>query len=64
LKRIGLNYLAIFSVFFVGNLILNAIFKPDLNIGTAFSVAFGVSSGMAIVEYYLTKKLKKRRRFN
>lgn len=59
LKRIGLRFLALLSVFFVGNLILNVIFKPDVDVGTAFLVSFGASTGVALVEYYLLRKKRK-----
>lgn len=35
-----------FSVFFIANLIVNALFKHNLNIDTAFSVALGCSLGI------------------
>lgn len=59
MKRIGIRFLVLFSVFFIGNLILNAIFKPDLEVRTAFLVAFGTSTGIALVEYYLMRKKRK-----
>jgi hypothetical protein len=59
LKRF-LRFFSLFIVLFTGNLIVNKLFKDYWNIDTAFSVAFGCSIGMAIVDYYLTKKAKKK----
>lgn len=56
LKRILYKSLAYFSGFFICNLMINAIFKPSLNVLTAFSVALGTSVGIAFVEYYINKK--------
>jgi hypothetical protein len=49
-----------FFAFFIGNLILNAVFKDDLNIGTAFSVALGFSMGLAFIGYFVEKKMNKK----
>jgi hypothetical protein len=49
LKRTIIKFSMYFFAFFIGNLILNAVFKDDLNIGTAFSVALGFSVGLAFI---------------
>ncbi|WP_368658511.1 hypothetical protein AB3Z07_03425 [Metabacillus halosaccharovorans] len=56
MKRILYKSLAYFLGFFICNLIINAIFKPSLNVLTAFSVALGTSLGIAFVEHYIAKR--------
>ncbi|WP_248278531.1 hypothetical protein [Bacillus sp. DNRA2] len=48
-----------FSVFFIGNLIVNALFKHNLNIQTAFSVALGGSLGITGFSFLTKTKLIK-----
>ncbi|TDK54054.1 hypothetical protein E2K98_29810 [Bacillus salipaludis] len=55
-----LRFFLVFLVFFISNLVVNILFKHNWNVDTAFSVAFGTSLGIAIVYYYITKKLKKK----
>ena len=43
-------------LFFTLNMIVNIAFKPSLNVGTALSVALGVSAGMVISEYRRDRK--------
>ncbi|WP_153730772.1 hypothetical protein [Sporosarcina obsidiansis] len=60
MKRTILKFFMYFLLFFSLNLLVNAWFKPTLNVLTAFSVAFGTSAGIAWVEYYVTRKLAEK----
>ncbi|MBA9042343.1 putative membrane protein YccC [Bacillus aryabhattai] len=53
------RFLFTFTFFFISNLIVNAFFKHNLNILTAFSVAFGSAFGLLLVEIYAIKKVFK-----
>lgn len=64
LKRTIIKFLMYFFAFFIGNLILNAVFKDDLNIGTAFSVVLGFSTDLAFIGYFVEKKMNKKWRIN
>jgi len=48
-----------FWVLFIGNLVINAVFKQDLNVLTAFSVALGVSWGIFYFGPYVYGKFSK-----
>jgi len=58
LKKFALKFLTYFLVFFVGNLIINILFKSQADLLTAFSTAIGVSFGLAVIEFYTNKKSK------
>ncbi len=58
MRRISINFLICFSALFIINLIFNAIFKPDLDIITAFSTALGVSSGYIFIGHFVSEKLE------
>lgn len=65
MKRFVLRFLIYFSLFFIMNLVTNTLFKDDPNVLTAFSVALGVSFGIAFFEYSGTKKrLKKEEKYS
>jgi hypothetical protein len=53
------RFLLYFLVIFLGNLIVNAIFKHNLNVLTAFSVAFGCSMGITGFGFLRKTKLVK-----
>jgi len=58
LKKAILKFVIYFSIFLIGNLIINILFKPHIDFLTAFSTAVGVSLGIATVELYTNKKSK------
>ncbi|OCA81610.1 hypothetical protein A8F94_22345 [Bacillus sp. FJAT-27225] len=45
-------------LFFTLNLIVNALFKSSLHVGTAFSVALGMSLGITYSVYRSSRKKK------
>jgi len=53
------RFILTFVFLFISNLIVNALLKHNLNILTAFSVAFGCAFGLFLVEIYAIKKLFK-----
>lgn len=53
------RFILTFVFLFISNLIVNALLKHNLNILTAFSVAFGCALGLFLVEIYAIKKLFK-----
>lgn len=54
-KRIY-KFLGYFLLFFSINLVVDILFKDDLNIVTAFSVALGVSGGIVYFGPFLGRK--------
>jgi hypothetical protein len=53
------KFLLYFLAFFTGNLIINGVFKHDLNVLTAFSVALGVSWGIIFLGPFFYRKFSK-----
>lgn len=60
MSRIIMKFLMCFSALFIINLIFNAIFKPGLDIITAFSVALGVSAGYIFIGNFVRNKLEEK----
>lgn len=60
MRRVIMNFLICFSVLFIINLLFNAIFKPSLDIVTAFSIALGISAGYIFIGHFVSKKLEKK----
>lgn len=58
MKKVISQFLIYFSIFLIGNLIINILFKCQANFLTAFSTAIGVSVGLAAIEVYTKKKSK------
>ena len=58
MKRMLLRFFMYFSFFFSINLIADIIFKPQVNVLTAFSVSLGFAAGIAFFENYMNKKLQ------
>lgn len=54
------NFLKYFLCFFIGCILFNFVVKGDWFILTAFSCSLGVSLGIAIVQYYSTRKVSQR----
>lgn len=53
------RFVTYFSTFFIAGVCVNALFKEDLNLLTAFSVALGVSFGLVYFSPYLFKKFSR-----
>jgi len=58
LKKVILKFFVYFLIFFGGNLMINILFTSNFDLLTTFSTAFGVSFGIAFLEYYTYKKGK------
>lgn len=57
-QRIG-KFIGYFIVLFALNAVVNLLFQQELNLLTAFSVAFGVSAGLVFLGPFLFGKLNR-----